>query len=191
MTCFDADTLGAGGPGSREELAAMEAVAEEELERFLQWQRRQTAPERPPRFPLFLDLSGKTVVLVGGGTIAARRIGTLRLFDCRIVVIAPSLKAKAEGVTWIRRPYEPGDLEGAFLAIAATDDRQVNRQVGEEARRLGIPVSVADCEAECSFYFPAVCTGEDLIAGVVSSGKDHHKTARAAREIRKVLEELE
>ncbi len=191
MTCFDADTLGAGGPGSREELAAMEAVAEEELERFLQWQRRQTAPERPPRFPLFLDLSGKTVVLVGGGTIAARRIGTLRLFGCRIVVIAPSLKAKAEGVTWIRRPYEPGDLEGAFLAIAATDDRQVNRQVGEEARRLGIPVSVADCEAECSFYFPAVCTGEDLIAGVVSSGKDHHKTARAAREIRKVLEELE
>jgi hypothetical protein len=191
MTCFDADTLGAGGPGSREELAAMEAVAEEELERFLQWQRRQTAPEHPPRFPLFLDLSGKTVVLVGGGTIAARRIGTLRLFGCRIVVIAPSLKAKAEGVTWIRRAYEPGDLEGAVLAIAATDDRQVNRQVGEEARRLGIPVSVADCEAECSFYFPAVCTGEDLIAGVVSSGKDHHKTARAAREIRKVLEELE
>ena len=52
-------------------------------------------------------------------------------------------------------------------------------------------MSVADCEAECSFYFPAVCTGEDLVAGVVSTGKDHHRTARAAREIRKVLEELE
>ena len=75
-------------------------------------------------------------------------------------------------------------------AIAATGDREVNLQVGEEARRLGIPVSVADCDAECSFYFPAICTGEGLVAGVVSSGKDHHKTARAAREIRKVLEEL-
>ena len=63
--------------------------------------------------------------------------------------------------------------------------------MGEDARRLGIPVSVADCEAECSFYLPAICTGEDLVAGVVSYGKDHHKTARVAREIRKVLEEEE
>ena len=190
MRCFDTDSLGAGGPGSQEELAAMETIAGEELEKFQQWQRRQAAPEQPLRFPLFLDLTGKKVVLVGGGTIAARRIGTLRLFGCETVVIAPELKAKAEGLTWLQRPYEPGDLEGAFLAIAATGDREVNRQVGEEARRLGIPVSVADCEAECSFYFPAICTGEGLVAGVVSSGKDHHKTARAAREIRKVLEEL-
>ena len=191
MRCFDTDSLGAGGPGSQEELAAMETIAGEELEKFQQWQRRQAAPEQPLRFPLFLDLTGKKVVLVGGGTIAARRIGTLRLFGCETVVIAPELKAKAEGLTWLQRPYEPGDLEGAFLAIAATGDREVNRQMGEEARRLGIPVSVADCEAECSFYFPAICTGEGLVAGVVSSGKDHHKTARAAREIRKVLEELE
>ena len=190
MRCFDTDSLGAGGPGSQEELAAMETIAGEELEKFQQWQRRQAAPEQPLRFPLFLDLTGKKVVLVGGGTIAARRIGTLRLFGCETVVIAPELTAKAEGLTWLQRPYEPGDLEGAFLAIAATGDREVNRQVGEEARRLGIPVSVADCEAECSFYFPAICTGEGLVAGVVSSGKDHHKTARAAREIRKVLEEL-
>ena len=191
LRCYDTDTLGAGGPGSPEELMAMRAIAGEELAKFFQWQRRQTAPERPPKFPLFLDLTGKKVVLVGGGTIAARRIGTLRIFGCDILVIAPTLKGKADGITWLPRAYVPGDLEGAFLAIAATDDRQVNRQVGEEARRLGIPVSVADCEAECSFYFPAVCTGEDLVAGVVSSGKDHHKTARAAREIRKVLEELE
>ena len=191
LRCYDTDALGAAGPGSPEELEAMQAIAGEELEKFFQWQRRQLAPERPLKFPLFLDLTGKKVVLVGGGTIAARRIGTLRLFGCEIVVIAPSLKSKADGITWLPRAYEPGDLEGAFLAIAATDNRQVNHQVGEEARRLGIPVSVADCEAECSFYFPAICTGDDLVAGVVSSGKDHHKTARAAREIRKVLEELE
>ena len=67
----------------------------------------------------------------------------------------------------------------------------MNHAVWQEAQERGIPVSVADCEAECGFYFPAICAGEDLIAGVVSSGKDHHKTARAARAIRKVLEELE
>lgn len=191
MRCYDTDSLGTGGPGSPEELAAMEAIAREELERFLQWQRRQAAPDRPPRFPLFVDLTDKRVVLIGGGNIASRRIGTLRMFGCRITVVAPELSCRAEGLDWIPRPYRPGDLEGAFLAIAATADRQVNHQVWEEARRLGIPVSVADCEAECTFYFPAVCAGEDLIAGVVSSGKDHHKTARAAREIRRVLEELE
>ena len=136
-------------------------------------------------------MTDKTVVLVGGGTIASRRISTLRLFGCKIVVIAPELKSKPEGITWIPRAYQPGDLEGAFLAIAATNDRQVNHQVGEEARSLGIPVSVADCEAECNFYVPAICTGSDLVAGVVSSGKEHHRTAQAAREIRKILEEVE
>lgn len=191
LRCYDADSLGSAGPGSREELEAMEAIAAQELDKFAQWQKHHEKPRKPMRFPLFLDLSEKTVVLVGGGTIAARRIGTLRLFGCRIVVIAPELKANAEGLTWLQRPYRPGDLQGAFLAIAATDDRAVNHQVGEEARQLGIPVSVADCEAECTFYFPAICAGDDLVAGVVSSGKDHHKTARAAKEIRKVLEELE
>lgn len=191
LRCYDTDALGTGGPGSREELESMRSIAREELERFFHWQQRQAVPERALRFPLFLDLTGKTVVLVGGGTIASRRIGTLRLFGCRIVVISPALKAKAEGITWIQRAYRSGDLEGAFLAIAATADRQVNHQVWEDACQLGIPVSVADCEAECTFYFPAICTGEDLVAGVVSTGKAHHKTAQAAREIRRVLEELE
>ena len=187
---YDTDGLGSSGPGTPEELAAMEAIAREELDRFLQWQKRQTMAQGSLRFPLFLDLSDQKVVLVGGGTIASRRIATLRLFGCETVVIAPELKCNADGLTWIRRRYVPGDLEGAAIAIAATDDRAVNHAVGEEARRLGIPVSVADCEQECTFYFPAICTGENLVAGVVSTGKDHHRTARAAREIRKVLEEL-
>ena len=190
IRCFDTDSMGEEGPGSPEEVAAMQAIADEELEKFFRWQDRQTMPSQPLRFPLFLDLTGKKVVLVGGGTIASRRIGTLRLFGCQIVVIAPELKSREADITWIRRPYEMGDLEGAYLAIAATSDRQVNHQVGEEAHRLGIPVSVADCEAECSFYFPAICLGEELVAGVVSSGRDHNRTARTAREIRKLLEEM-
>ena len=190
MRCYDTDSLGVEGPGSPEEVAAMEAIVREELDKFTQWQRRQAAPQRPPRFPLFLDLSGKRVVLIGGGTIAARRIGTLRMFGCQIVVVSPELKCSAEGLTWLQRPYQDGDLEGACLAIAATNDRQVNHQVGLDAQAMGIPVSVADCEAECTFYFPAVCAGEDLIAGVVSTGKDHHKTALAAKAIRRALEEL-
>lgn len=191
LTLYDTDSLGTGGPGSPEELSAMERVAQEELEKYNQWQARQALTQRNMRFPLFIDLKDKKVVLIGGGTIAARRIGTLRLFGCRITVISPELKCSDEGITWLQRPYAPGDLEGAAIAVAATNDRDVNHAVWEEATAKEVPVSVADREEECSFYFPAICTGENLIAGVVSTGKDHHRTARAAREIRKVLEELD
>ena len=191
LRLFDTDSLGSAGPGSPEELEAMRTIAEQELERFHQWQRRQEIGQKAPKFPLFVDLTGKKVVLVGGGTIASRRIATLRLFGCEIEVIAPELKCSPEGIVWKQREYAPGDLEGAYLAVAATGSREVNHQVGLDAGRLGIPVSVADCEGECTFYFPAVCAGENLIAGVVSGGKDHHRTARAAKAIRRALEELE
>ena len=191
LRLFDTDSLGSAGPGSPEELEAMRTIAEQELERFHQWQRRQEIGQKAPKFPLFVDLTGKKVVLVGGGTIASRRIATLRLFGCEIEVIAPELKCSPEGIVWKQREYAPGDLEGAYLAVAATGSREVNHQVGLDAGRLGIPISVADCEGECTFYFPAVCTGENLIAGVVSGGKDHHRTARAAKAIRRALEELE
>lgn len=191
LKLYDTDDLGTGGPGTPEELSAIRAIAQEELERFRQWQKRQSAAQRGLRFPLFVDLSDKLVVLIGGGTIASRRIASLRLFGCEIKVISPELMCSSEGLTWLEREYIPGDLDGAAIAVAATDNRGVNHAVWEEAQRLGIPVSVADCEKECTFYFPAICTGKNLVAGVVSTGKDHHRTARAAKEIRKILEELE
>lgn len=144
------------------------------------------------RFPLFVDLSGKQAVLVGGGAVSARRAAVLLRFGAAVTVVAPELNAPfPDGVTYLSRPYAPGDLQGAFLAVAATDDRAVNRAVGEEARRRGIPVSVADCPEECTFFFPAVCEGEELIAGVISkNGADHRATAAGAKAIRRTLEEL-
>lgn len=148
-------------------------------------------PRKYPRFPLFLDLTDKPVVVVGGGTIALRRVETLLRFGAAVTVISSSLARPVEGIRYVARRYEPGDLSGAFLAVAATSSREVNRQIGQEARNLGIPVSVADRAEECTFFFPAVCQGGGLVAGVVSDGTDHHKTARAAKAIRKCLEELE
>lgn len=144
----------------------------------------------PFRFPLFVDLSGQRCVVVGGGGVACRRAGVLRQFGAQVTLIAPACKNLPEGVEWLERGYHTDDLEGCALAVAATDDRAVNRQVGTDARALGIPVSVADAPEECTFFFPAVCTGERLVAGVVSDGTDHHRTARAAKAIRKTLEEL-
>ena len=93
--------------------------------------------ENASRFPLFVDLTGRRCVIVGGGAIAQRRAAVLSRFGAAVTVIAPTWTGGVPEVEWQARPYAPGDLRGAFLAVAATDDRQVNRQVGEEARRLG------------------------------------------------------
>ena len=142
------------------------------------------------RFPLFVDLHGARAVLVGGGAVSARRAGVLLRFGANITVIAPELRAPfPPEVVHLPRPYQAGDLAGAVLAVAATDSRAVNRSVGEEARERGIPVSVADCPKECTFFFPAICEGGDLVAGVVSKSGDHRGVAAATAAIRRMWEE--
>lgn len=142
------------------------------------------------RFPLFIDLTEKKVVVIGGGTIALRRVNVLLSFGAQVTIIAPECSDVPAGAVFLKRPYQPGDLAGAFLAVAATDCRAVNRQVGQEATAAGIFVSVADRKEESTFFFPAICTGNGLVAGVVSQGEEHKKTAAAARKIRTVLEEF-
>ena len=142
------------------------------------------------RFPLFIDLTGKPVTIIGGGKIALRRAEVLLRFGAAVTVVSPALDHPLEGIVHHSRPYETGDLAGAFLAIAATDNRAVNDAAEAEARALGILFNRADDQTRCDFFFPAVCEGEGLIAGVVGDGRDHHKTAEAARRIRKTLEEL-
>ena len=143
-----------------------------------------------PRFPLFMDLSGKKAVVIGGGQVGLRRAEALRDFGAEVTVISPSLGRPLEGAAHLARAYRRGDLAGAILAVAATDDRAVNHAVWEEARAGGVLVNVCDCRSECDFFFPAICQAGNLVAGVVGDGGDPRRTARAAAAIRKTLEEL-
>lgn len=142
--------------------------------------------EAAPRFPLFVSLVGKKCVVFGAGAIAARRVGVLRRFGAAVTVIAPDSPA-GTAVNYVRG-YEKSDLSGTFLAVAATNDREVNHRIAADCAALHIPCSVADCAAESTFFFPAVCEGGGLVAGVVSDGTAHSKTAAAAKRIRAVLE---
>lgn len=143
------------------------------------------------RFPLFLDLSGRSAVVVGGGTVGLRRARVLRRFGASVTVVSPRLAKPGEGLRHVPRAYREGDLAGAFLAVAATDDPAVNAAVGREARRAGAFFNRSDCPADCDFFFPAVCEGEHLVAGVAGDGSDHRRTAAAAGRIREVLREVE
>ena len=150
-------------------------------------------------FPLFVDLSEKNIVVVGGGTVAARRVETLLTFAGHITVIAPKLQAalvklETEGkITCLHREYREGDINGAHLVLAATDDREVNRSVKEECRALGqkcgghILFNAADDRSRCDFYFPAVVQKDEIVIGINSGGKNPGKV----KEIRKQLEETD
>ena len=142
------------------------------------------------RVPLFVDLTGRAAVVIGGGKVGLRRAEVLRRFGADVTLISPRLCAPLEGVRHIPRPYQPGDLAGAFLAVAAADSGAVNAAAGQEARERGVMFNRSDCPAECDFFFPAVCEGEGLVAGIAGNGSDHRRTAEAARKIRQIIREI-
>jgi len=127
-------------------------------------------------YPVNLDLCGKRVVVVGGGAVAARK--ALRLMDAgaRLSVVAPALAgrlaelAAAGELVHLGRPYQDGDLEGALLAFAATDDPAVNRAVAAEARERGILVNVVDAPREGDFTTPALLCRGDLLITASTAG---------------------
>ncbi|HXL10858.1 MAG TPA: NAD(P)-dependent oxidoreductase, partial [Gemmatimonadales bacterium] len=113
-------------------------------------------------YPAFLDLRGRCAVVVGGGAIAEQKVAGLLEAGARVSVISPSVSRQLEDlevggrITIERRPYRPGDLAGAFLAIAATDDRAANRAVWDEAQARGVLLNAVDDLPHCSFIAPAI-----------------------------------
>ena len=151
--------------------------------------------EHKPFFPLFVDMSGRKALIAGGGKVAARRIPVLLDFGADITVIAPEAAASIEAaaargaVRLIKRAYRQGDVAALapFLVIAATDRREVNRQIAREAGSLNIWVSAADCRADCTCYFPAIADNGACVAGVVSKDGNHAAVKQIAEKIRGAL----
>ena len=147
-----------------------------------------------PRFPLFVDLSGKKILVVGGGRIALRRIRTLLDFTEKVTVVSPELHPdllpleEAGRLTVLRRPYEPADIEGAALALAATNNKEVNEAVYADCKRLGIPVNVSSDRNKSDFYFPGVARKGPYVAGVTASGRDHTGAKKLTEAIRELME---
>lgn len=128
--------------------------------------------------------------MVGGGKVAERKVETFLEFGASVTVVAPELTPRLsdlaeEGIiehaAWT---YEPADLDGAFLVVAATDDTQVNKAVFAEARRRGVLVNVVDVPELCTFFVPAMVRRGDLVISVSTSGK----SPAMARRIREELE---
>jgi precorrin-2 dehydrogenase/sirohydrochlorin ferrochelatase len=140
-------------------------------------------------YPINLSIAGRRCVVVGGGEVAARKIATL--LDCNglVEVISPELvpalqRLRQQGeLLWRARPFCPGDLAGAFLVVAATDDEQVQAEVFAEASANGQLVNVADVPARCNFILPALVSRGDLVLAVSTAGKSPALARRISREL--------
>ena len=135
-------------------------------------------------------MEGKPVVAVGAGTVGTRRIKALEGFGALVTVIAPDVSREVETlqeegrVTLLRREYREGDLKGAEIVIAATDDATLNSSIAEEGKSLGMLVSSASNKEECGFFFPAIVRSGDMVIGINGNGRDH----RGVRKVRETIE---
>jgi len=128
-------------------------------------------------YPVFLNLQGRHCVVVGGGAIAEQKLVGLLEAGARVTVVSPLLTWKLEDLASTgaievhRRPYERGDLKGAFIAIAATDDRSANAAVWDEAEERGILLNAVDDLPHCSFIAPAIHREGDVAVAISTGGK--------------------
>jgi len=142
-------------------------------------------------YPVFLNIKGRKCVVVGGGQVALRKVRTLLEHGANVEVISPDLcselndLAENKEIHVIRRNYQVGDLEGTLIAIAATDDYNINLSVASEAEETAVLVNVVDDPDNSDFIVPSsICRGDVTIA-ISTAGR----SPALARKIRTRLEE--
>jgi len=144
-------------------------------------------------YPVMLDITGRRCLVVGGGEVAARKVEALLACGARPTVVAPEVTgalaglAAAGAIEIQRRAYQPGDLEGAFLVIAASDDPDVNAAAYREASSRGILVNVVDNPAQCTFLVPSVVRRGRITVAISTSGASPALAAHLRRELEQVI----
>lgn len=123
-------------------------------------------------FPIFLKLAGRRVLVVGGGPVAAGKIDALRAAGADVTVVAPDVcdRIRQAGVTIVTRPFEPSDLDGAWLVVAAATP-EVNRAVAAEADTRPVFVNAVDDPSNASAYLGAVLRRDDVAIAISTNGR--------------------
>ncbi len=144
-------------------------------------------------YPVMMDLTGRTVLVVGGGKVAIRKVEMLLDFGAQVNVISPKVIPELQSlidahlVNIQRRTYREGDIVGAAIVIAATADRETNTKVSQDACQAGIPVNVVDDPELCSFIVPAIVRRGDITIAISTSGTSPALAARIKQRVGEVI----
>jgi precorrin-2 dehydrogenase/sirohydrochlorin ferrochelatase len=142
-------------------------------------------------FPMFLKLSGRPCLVVGAGTIGESKIASLLEAGGRVRVVAPEATpqvrswGQASALEWHQRPFQPDDLEGLFLVVAATSSTELHELIFEQATKRGVLCNIVDVPPLCDFYYPSVVQRGALQIAISTAGQ----SPALAQRLRKQLED--
>lgn len=140
-------------------------------------------------FPMFVKLEGRSVLIVGGGEVAAQKINALLQAGAKIRVVSPKLSPTVASyldrqlIEWRQKEFSADDLDAAFLVIAATSSQAVNHSVFEEAERRGLFCNSVDDIENCHFYYGSVVQRGDLQIAISTNGKSPALAQRLRQEL--------
>src|SRR6266404_6013687 len=142
-------------------------------------------------FPMFLKLSARPCLVVGAGAVAESKIASLLEADGQVRVAAPEATpqvrswSQSNTIEWRQRAFEPGDLDGMFLVVAATSSTELHERIFAEATRRGVLCNIVDVPALCDFYYPSVVQRGALQIAISTAGL----SPALAQRLRKQLED--
>jgi len=140
-------------------------------------------------YPVNLDIRHRSCLVVGGGAVGTRKVKMLLACGAEVTVVSPEISPQlavlaGENRLFLKqRPYRASDLDGVFLVIGATDDKDLNRAIHDDARRLGRLCNIADQPDLCNFILPSVIERGDLILAVSTSGKSPAFSKRLRKQL--------
>jgi precorrin-2 dehydrogenase/sirohydrochlorin ferrochelatase len=144
------------------------------------------------QYPVTLNLEDRRCVVIGGGRVAERKVQSLLAAGAKVWVIAPEatpLLQRLSGeqkITWVRNEYDEDCLEDSFLAVAATDRRDINNMISSDCRKRNILVNVVDSMVESDFIFNSFIQRGDLIIAVSTNGKSPALASKIKEELQEV-----
>jgi len=149
-------------------------------------------------YPIYLtQLANRLAVVVGGGRVAERKINGVLAAGGRVRLISPQVTPQlqtlaANGqIEWMARSYQTGDLAGAFLVFAATNQRQTNAQVATDGAELGVLCNIADAPSEGNFHVPAVHRQAGFTIAVGSGGQNPKRSKQLRDQLAAIVTQVQ
>ncbi len=144
---------------------------------------------------MYVGSKGKKVLVIGAGSIGSRRLATIAKFDFDICVISKTASETVENllaagrIEYLQREFVDSDItDDIFMVLACTDNREINKKIGQLAKAYNIYVSVADSKDEGNFFYPGISAFENMVIGVCGDGTDHVKTKNILHKIKELFE---